>query len=143
MNKLNECLLLGLLPVIIRTFSEKTVVYLSAGGTETILICPDSMPAEAADLVSTGAGEEVGVINFQWFHTQRALHRAVPHLGVPGHPTISNYWIRQLSQTGQGQEELQTLEQRQRDKSTRCKIRGSATCSFQILIILTTPKQKC
>lgn len=43
---------------------RKTVVYLSAGGTETVLICPDTMPAEAADLVSTCAGEEVDIINF-------------------------------------------------------------------------------
>lgn len=78
--------------------SEKAEVYLSAGGTETILICPYSMPAEAADLVSTGAREEVDIINFQWFHTQRALHRVVLYLRVPGHPTISHYWTRQLSQ---------------------------------------------
>ena len=77
---------------------RKTEAYLSAGGTETVLICPDSMPAEAADLVSTGAGEKVDVIDLQWFHTQRALHRVVLHLGAPGHPTIPHCWTSLLSQ---------------------------------------------
>lgn len=72
---------------------KKTEVYLSAGGTEAILVRPDSMPAEATDLVSTGAGEEVDVIDLQRLHTQRALHQVVLHPRVPGHPTITHYWF--------------------------------------------------
>lgn len=78
--------------------SDRTEFYLSAGRTETVLVCPDSMPAEAADLVSTGAGEEVDVVDLQRFHTQWALHRVVLHVGVPGHHTVSHHWNGQLSE---------------------------------------------
>lgn len=60
--------------------------HLSAGGAEAVLICADAMPAEAAYLVTTGAREEVDVINLQWLHAQGALHGVVLHLGAVGHP---------------------------------------------------------
>ena len=82
---------------------KKTEVYLSAGGTEAVLVRPDSMPAEATDLVSTGAGEEVDVIDLERLHTQRALHQVVLHPRVPGHPTITHTLLDQAtSRTGTG-----------------------------------------
>lgn len=44
------------------------------------------MPTEAADLVATGAGEEVDVINLQRLHAQWALHWVVLHFRAVGHP---------------------------------------------------------
>lgn len=67
-------------------FSPSSDLYLSAGRAEAILICADAMPTEAADLVATGAGKEVDVINFQWLHAQRALHGVVLHFRAVGHP---------------------------------------------------------
>lgn len=46
------------------------------------------MPAEAADLVAAGAGEEVDVVNLQRFHAQWALHGVFFQLGTAGHPIV-------------------------------------------------------
>lgn len=76
--------------------------YLSACRTEAVLIGPDAMPAEAADLISTGAGEEVDIINLQWFHTQRALRWVILHPGALRHHTTPHYWSGLLSQDRDG-----------------------------------------
>ncbi len=59
------------------------------------------MPAEAADLIAAGAREEVGVINFQCFHAQWALHVVLLHLRAAGHPMArrgeKSGWFSQLS----------------------------------------------
>lgn len=60
--------------------------YLSACRTETVLVCADAVPAETADLVTTGAGKEVDIINLQWFHAEGALHGVVLHLRATRHP---------------------------------------------------------
>lgn len=78
--------------------SQKNGFYLSAGRTKAVLVRPDSMPAEAADLVSTGAGEEVDVVNLQRLHTQRALHGVVLHLRASEHSMIARLWTGQHSQ---------------------------------------------
>lgn len=50
-------------------------IYLSASRTKSILISADTMPTETADLVATGAREEVDVINLQRLHAKGAFHR--------------------------------------------------------------------
>lgn len=60
--------------------------HLSTGGAEAVLVCADAMPTKAANLVATGAGEEVDVINLQRLHAQRALHGVVLHFRAVGHP---------------------------------------------------------
>ncbi|KAK6292302.1 hypothetical protein J4Q44_G00368860, partial [Coregonus suidteri] len=60
---------------------------LSAGRAEAVLVCADPVPAEAADLVAAGAGEEVDVVYLQRLHTQRTLHGVhILHLWTAGHP---------------------------------------------------------
>lgn len=44
------------------------------------------MPTETADLVATGAGKEVNVIDLQRLHAERALHWILFHLWATGHP---------------------------------------------------------
>lgn len=60
-------------------------LYLPAGWTEAVLVCPDAMPAETADLVAAGTREEVDVIDLQRLHTQRALHGVFLQLRATGH----------------------------------------------------------
>ena len=66
--------------------------YLSAGGTEAVLVGADAVPAEAADLVATGAGEEVDVVDLQRLHTQGTLHGVILHLGAVGHSMARQGW---------------------------------------------------
>lgn len=65
---------------------SRLICYLSAGRTEAVLVCAYAMPAKAADLVAAGAGEEIDVINLQWFHAQWALHGVFLQLWTAGHP---------------------------------------------------------
>lgn len=61
--------------------------HLSAGGTESVLICADAVPAEAAYLVAAGTGEKVDVINLQGLHAQWALHGVLFDVWAARHPT--------------------------------------------------------
>lgn len=62
------------------------MLYLPAGRAEAILICPNAVPAETADLVTTGAREKVDIVYLERFHAQRALHGVFFQLGTTGHP---------------------------------------------------------
>lgn len=42
--------------------------------TQSVLVGANAMPAEAADLISARAREEVEVVHLQRLHTQRTLH---------------------------------------------------------------------
>lgn len=63
-----------------------TQSYLPASRTKAVLVSADTVPAETADLVATGAGKEVNVIDLQGFHAERALHWILFHLRATGHP---------------------------------------------------------
>lgn len=67
--------------------------YLPAGRTEAVLVCADAVPAEAADLVATGAGEEVDVVYLQRLHTQGTLHGVILHLRAVGHSMARRRWV--------------------------------------------------
>ena len=68
------------------TVNDSSRCHLSAGRAEAVLVCADAVPAEATDLVATGAGEEVDVVDLQRLHAQGALHEVVLWLRAVGHP---------------------------------------------------------
>lgn len=70
------------------TMKAWLMAHLSTGRTQPVLICADAVPTEAADLIATGAREEVDIIDLQRFHAQGALHGVVLHLRAVGHPTV-------------------------------------------------------
>ena len=60
-------------------------VWLSAGWTQTILLYPQLVPAEPTDLVSTGAGEEVDVVQLEQLHAERTLWSLITTQVQPRH----------------------------------------------------------
>lgn len=75
--------------------------HLSTCRTQPILISADAVPTEAADLIATGAWEEVDIIDLQRFHAQWALHGVVLHLRAVGHPIVQRGCRLKLSRTQQ------------------------------------------
>lgn len=77
-------------------------MYLPASGTETVLVGADAVPTETADLVATGAGKEVNVVDLQRLHAERALHWILFHLWATGHPMARCGEWRRCFTAGEG-----------------------------------------
>lgn len=83
------------------TMKTSLMPHLSTRRTQPVLICADAVPTEAADLITTGAWEEVDIVDLQRFHAQGALHGVVLHLRAVGHPIVQRGCRLKLSGTRQ------------------------------------------
>lgn len=81
------------------TTKTSLMPHLSTCRTQSVLICADAVPTEAADLIAASAREEVDIVDLQRFHAQGALHGVVLHLRAVGHPIVQRGCRLKLNRT--------------------------------------------